>query len=166
MAIEGAIAERARALIPTTWDALATDPKGTGEGPLVAAINTAKEDVLGIIPSTAIEDTFPLIVINHIAKVAVLEIIPSAIDFWMSQSLEETTQGPDETITYTDRAEALRKLREDLLKDVRARANEIASLVGYRRTVGAIPLSNTLREDFITPSPLEFPRPFAPTDRT
>lgn len=167
MAVEGVIADRTRALLGVTWDALLSDTQRYGEDPLGYAVELAKEDVLGIIPSQAEEEALPRIVVDFVAKVAAVQIIPGAIDFWMNHSLEETTRQPDETITYTDRAEMLRKLKEDLDKEIRARAAEIAGIVGYRRSTGrSVPAINTMNDEFLTPSPQEFPRPFAPTGRS
>lgn len=167
MAVEGVIAARTQALLTTTWDALVSDPKGTGEGPLATAIDIAKEDVLGIIPSPVAEAQYPLIVIDYVAKMAVLQIIPIAIDYWMSQSITETVQTPSEVTTYTDRAEMLRKLRDDLLAETRSNAADIAVLVGFRRRRGrSVPAVNTMADPLLTPDPQEFPRPYIATTRS
>jgi len=59
------------------------------------------------------------------------------------------------------------RLREDLLKQTRALWPDVSALVGFTRVSNAaIPLLSTMDEPFITPSPLEFPRPYNATDRS
>lgn len=166
MALEGAIAERVQGILPVTWDALSRDPR-FGDALLQAAIDTAKEDITGIVVDVDDEATYPLIVIDFIAKIAAMEIIPAGIDFWMNEPTAESSTGTNEVHSFVDRADKLKQQREELLKQTRARAAEIASLLGYSRVGNRrVPLLNTMDDEFLTPSPQEFPRPYRITERS
>jgi hypothetical protein len=149
-------------VLPLTWDALATDDR-YGEGLLAMALAIAREAVLGEQPTDVEEDALPLLVVDYVAKIAVIEIIPAGIDYWMSQTIAVATSGTNETETYTDRAAMLRSLLQDLLAETRANADDIAALVGYHKPVAARPRLNTINDVLLTPSPQEFPRPYTQT---
>jgi hypothetical protein len=160
----GAIAERVHGLIPVTWDAMLVDNRGFGDGLLQGAIDVAKENLTGQVITPANEaSTYPLIVIDYIAKVAVLEIIPGAIDFWMDNPIGVTITGTDEAKSYESRVNALESLQERLLEETRAKFDEIAALIGFRRVSPRRPLMDTIADPLLTPSPLEFPRPYRVT---
>jgi len=161
MPVEGVIAERTRGILPVTWDAMHGDPR-YGDGLLQTVIDTAKERVFGVNVASGAESAYPLIVIDFVAKVAALELITPGIDFWMSQPISESATGTNENHTFTDRAAALRALREDLLAETRRLAGEVGSLITFRRISGkAVPKLNTINDDLLTPSPQDFPRPYS-----
>jgi hypothetical protein len=165
MPVAGPVADRVRGLIPVTWDALSRDPR-VGDGPLQAAINLAKETVTGtVVPSTQ-EQNYPLIAIDYIAKVAVIEIIPGGIDFWMNQAQSVSASGTNENLSYTDRASRLDQQRQELLEETRTKYTEVAKLIGYWLDNGrAVPQmsSANINPFHLTPSPEEFPRPYKQT---
>jgi hypothetical protein len=167
MVIEGAIAERTRAIFPVTWDALARDSR-YGDGLLQTTIDTVKESVTGEVIAPEDEaSTYPLIVIDYIAKVVALEMISPGIDFWMNEPVSESATGTNENHSFVDRARTLSDLREQLLEETRAKAGEIAEILGYRRARRTgVPRSNTLEDEFLTPSHQEMPRLYAPTTRS
>lgn len=162
MPLPGDIAERTRGLLPVTWDALENDGR-YGDTLLATALEIARETVLGKQTTEADEDTIPRVVIDYVAKIAAIEIIPAGIDYWMSESLSVVTTGTNETETYTDRAAMLRQLRNDLLAETRSKAADIAALVGYQTPTVARPRMNTINDLLLTPSPQEFPRPYTQT---
>lgn len=166
MPVEGAVAERVQGLLPITWDALSKDPR-YGDGLLRDTIDTVKQYVTGAVVAPATEANYPLIVIDYLAKLVAIELVPPGIDFWMNQSETIVTTGTNETETFTDRAEKLRQQREEWLKETRAKAAEMAILIGYsRQNYASRPALNTMDDEFITPSHQEFPRPFAQTERS
>ena len=168
MALEGVIAERTRAVLPVTWDALSRDPR-YGDDLLQTAIDTAKAWVTGgVITPAAEESTYSVVVVDYIAKVAALELISPGIDFWMNEPVSETATGTDEAHTFVDRAESLRKLGEQLLAETRRKADEIGPLLPDipAHLVKGVPLLNTIDDEFLTPSPQEFPRPYIRTGRS
>lgn len=163
MPLPGDIAERTRGLLPVTWDALEGDPR-YGDTLLATALEIARESVLGTQPSAAEEDVMPRIVVDYVAKVAALQMIPAGIDYWMSQTLSVVTTGTNETETYTDRAAMLRDLGKDLLIETRAKADMIAGIVNYQQAGHSPrPVLNTINDVLLTPSPQEFPRPYTQT---
>jgi hypothetical protein len=161
----GAIASQVSRIIPVTWHALGNDSR-YGEVPLQAAIDLVKEAVFGNVIPLASENTYPLIVQDYVAKLIAIELIPAGIDYWMNQPMTETSTGTNEMHTFTERAEKLAELRKTLLDETRRVAADVAALVGYRRPSRNRPRNNMIDEDFITPSPLEFPRPYAASERT
>ena len=152
-------------LIPVTWHAFTTDRRGFGDQLLQGAIDLAKQQVTGVVVDVDNEENvYSLIVIDYIAKVAVLQIIPGAIDFWMSESIATSATGTNENSAYVDRADKLAQLREQLLQETRANFQDIADILGFQRSSSkAVPLINTRDDLFLTPSPQEFPRPFKET---
>ncbi len=163
MAVDGVIAERTRGIIPVTWDALMGDSR-YGEAPLQAAIDTAKEMVTGEVVSSGAEPSYSLFVIDFIARVGALNLIPAGIDFWMSTPINTGTSGTVENVSFTDRAAALRQLGEDLARYVREHEDEVNTALGFvRAKSSSIPRINTLLDDFITPSHQEFGRPYTTT---
>lgn len=165
MAIEGFIADRLQGTLPITWDALLNDPR-FGEEFLQNVINLAKENVFGEVITAEEEEQHPLMVLDFAAKIAAIELITPAIDFWMNQPISESATGVNENHTFIDRARTLEDLRRQLIADTRRLASEIAVLVGFRRFSPRRALINTLDDEFLTPSPQEFPRPYIATDRS
>jgi hypothetical protein len=164
MAISGMIAERTQGILPVTWHALFNDNR-YGEEFLQVVIDTAKEDATGEVITPSNEDTeYGYLVRDFIAKKAALQIIPAGIDFWMNQTIAE---GTHEVTSFTDRAEQLRELYKLLLDEIKGMEDEIAEILGYRRTstVG-LPLINTLDDEFLTPSHQEVSRPWRATNRS
>lgn len=167
MAVDGVIAERARAVLPATWDALAKDTTRFGEPQLRSTVDYVKDRIFGVVVAPAAEASYPFIVIDYVAKLVALELCNPGIDFWMNEFLSESATGTNENVTFTDRAAVLERLRASLLEETRMMKPEVDPLIGYVRIVKSNrPLSNTIDEDFITPSPLEFPRPYRVSDRT
>lgn len=163
MPLPGDIAERTRGLLPVTWDALENDPR-YGSDLLATALEIAREAVLGKQPTDEEEGLLPRIVIDYVAKVAAIEMIPAGIDYWMSETIAVVTTGTNESETYTDRAAMLRELRLDLLAETRSKADDIAAIVNYHTPSGVSrPLLNTVDDVLLTPSPQEFARPFTQT---
>src|SRR4051812_7734572 len=102
MAVDGVIAERARAVLPVTWDALSRDSR-FGDGLITTALNTVKERTLGSVITPTLEGTLPLIVIDYVAKLVALELITPGIDYWHREGpMTIATTGTNETETYVD----------------------------------------------------------------
>jgi len=167
--IAGAIAERARRVIPITWDALAVDAR-YGDGLLQDTVDLVKENIFGSVINTGIEDTYPLRLLDFAGKLVALELITPGIDLWMNMPTSERAQ--DENRTWVDRAEKLRKLRDELLVETRKLSPEmealIAELTGFRpaRRATTAPGLSTIDDELLTPSPQEFARPYARTARS
>lgn len=166
MAVTGAIADAARSVLPVTWDALAGDSR-YGDGFLARKVELVKENVFGEVIPEAQEDDHPLIVQDYCGKLVALTLIPAGIDFWMNAEITVTTTGTQEVAAYVDRAATLRQLGQDLLVETRKLQPDIEEILGFhRQRATRRPLISTLDEDFLTPDPLEFPRPYARTGRS
>lgn len=165
MPVVGAIAERTRGILPVTWDALQRDPR-FGDALLQTVIDTVKQSVFGTIVAPTAESTYPVLAIDYAAKLVALELITPGIDFWMNEPLSESATGTNENHTFVDRAAQLQDLRRQLLEETRRMAADVAALIGYRRPNSRRPLLNTIDDELLTPSPQEFPRPYAATGRS
>lgn len=164
MAVAGAIADAARGQLPVTWDMLSKDRR-FGDALLQRAIDTTKEKILGTADSD--EDLLPLIVIRYLGKLVALDLITPGIDSWRDNPVTLVTTGTNEQTSYSDPVEALLRLRELLLKQTRDDWADVGPLINFRRlTGGPRPAINTLDEEFLTPSPQEFPRPYRVTERS
>jgi hypothetical protein len=165
MAMQGAVADRIQALIPITWDALSSDPR-VGDGALQTSIDLAKQNTVGMIVDPSQEDRYPVVVVDYMAKLAIIQICNAAIDYWMNQANNVSSSGTAESISYTDRASRIAVLQAQYLVETRSLAAEVAKLVGYWIDPGHdVPQLSTatINPFHLTPSPEEFPRPFRQT---
>lgn len=161
MPITGEIADRTKAIMPITWDALAKDSR-YGEDLLQATIDTVKERIFGETPPE--ENVMPLVVVDYTSKLIALELINPGIDFWMSQPVSATATGTAEDVTYPSRTAELRNLRTYLIAEVKKLEPEVIPLIDYNRLSRPPRASSSTQNDpFLTPSPQEFPRPFGST---
>lgn len=166
MAVDGAIAERTRGILPVTWDMLSQDAR-YGESLLRTTIDTVKEEIFGVVTVPSLEATLPLIVIDYAAKRVALQLITPGIDAWRDSPIVVTTTGTNENTTYSDPVEALRLLRENLLAETKLAWPMVQPLIDFRRVSGArVPVLNTIDDELLTPSPQEFGRPYRVTDRS
>jgi len=164
VAVTGAIAERVRGILPVSYDMLINSPK-FGEAPMQSVINTIKLKTMGSILPSGAEGTYSLVVIDYLAKLIALELITPAIDAWRSEPYVVATTGTNEQLTYSEATEALEQLREDLLKQTRLDWPLVAPLIPFKPIIsGPRPALNTINDEFLTPSPQEFPRPYRVTD--
>ena len=166
MSVTGAIADRARGILPVTWDALSQDSR-FGDGPLQTAVDIVKESVFGTVIAPLAESSYPLLVIDYAAKLVALQLIPSGMDYWMGQEISVSATGTNENTTYESRLATLRELREELLRETRDLQADVEALVGFRRPRSkSLPLNSAMNDDFLTPAPQEFPRPYQATAAT
>ncbi len=165
MPVAGVIAERTRAILPVTWDALSKDPR-YGDDLLQDVIDFAKSNTFGTIVAPAAETAYSYRAIDYTAKIAAIELCLPGIDFWMNEPMSESATGTNENHSFTDRAAVLQALRRNLIEETRRLAGEIADEIGFRAFSPRRPLLSTIDDELLTPSPQEFPRPFAATDRS
>jgi hypothetical protein len=166
MPVVGAIAERVAGILPVTWDALERDSR-YGDALLRTAIDTMKMRVFGTNVTPLAESAYPMIVVDYVAKLVAIDLCNPGIDFWMSEVTSTSATGTNEVVTWVDRANQLSQLRKDLLEETRLMKPEVDPLIGFTPVTRTPRMAiNTLDEDFVTPSPFEFPRPYRVTDRT
>ena len=164
MAVTGAIAERVRGILPTSYDMLIQSAK-FGEAPMQSVINTVKLRTFGSVLPAGAEGNYPLTVIDYVAKLIALELITPAIDAWRAEPYIVGTTGTNEQLTYSEATTALGELRKALLEQTRRDWPLVAPLITYRAfNGGPRPAINTINDEFLTPSPQEFQRPYRITD--
>lgn len=157
------ITEQVKSIFPVTWDALSSDAR-IGDSVLDARINYAKNFVLGSEPSEEAQKGFNPLVIEFVAKTAVLEIINTAVDYWKEEALSIVTTGTSEQETFANRIDTLEKLAKRLLADLAKLEPIVAPLIPVvqeRRSSGA-PLLSSMEADLLTSDPQDIGPAYAP----
>lgn len=163
MPVQGDIADAARAVLPVTWDALSRDTDRFGDVLLVDTINVVLEEMLGRVLTAAEIDLLPLRAIRFLGKKVALEMIPAGIDFWMSEPVQESAEGPNEVHTFIDRASRLQQLGQQLGIEIRRDEPAILALLGRKAAPKHLPrmgISTPADDVLLTPDPRGFPAPF------
>lgn len=156
--VTGEIYNQAKQIMPVTWTALSKDDR-YGDNMLMGRINYVKYKLFSTVVSPLSEATvYNPMVIDYIAKESALQIIPTGIDYWMDQRISLQTKGTTETATFPDRINALEKLHEWLLKEVRDLRPEIDGITVRRR--GNVPKVSNDDQGVITPNPQDFGKIF------
>ena len=159
----GAIADRAKAYIPLTWDMLTTDQR-YGPTLLQGRVERAKYEVLGSsAPIESAEITLPENQIEHIAKRAVVKIIPAAIEFWINQPITKNTTGTSEVVSYESRVQALRSLYAQLTSEI---AVEEPIVTPILQTGGFPAVSDGQNDILVSQNPHDFPPAYSGTGTT
>lgn len=118
----GLIAKRVRAHMPVTYAALVNDAN-IGESMIQDTIDIVKTLYYATNVDPSLEATnYGSIVCDYLAKVTAINIIPSAIDYWLDRPVTISLSGTNESMTKPDRIEGLWKLHEKLLRDVKEEA--------------------------------------------
>lgn len=154
----GAIADRAKSFIPFTWDGLAGSDK-YGTTMLQGRVERAKYEVLGdSAPLEALEELLPDNQIEHIAKRAVVKIIPAGIEFWVNQPLTVSTTGTNEVVSYESRVQELRLLFARLQQEIIVEEPIVTDIL---QTTGFPAVSDGQNDILVTANPHDFPRPYS-----
>src|SRR4051794_26685481 len=111
------ISEQTRSILPITWDALSSDDRA-GDAVLTARVEYAESFILGSVPDDPAQAALDPLVVEYVAKYAAIQIIDTAIDFWMSSVVTETTTGTSEVLAYPDRIAALKQLKANLIAEM------------------------------------------------
>lgn len=77
---------------------------------------------------------------EFLGKIATLQFIPAAVDYWGDQLLEIITTGTNESSRYGDRRPDLWKVFTNLQDEVKAEWNQMAALYGFQ-VIGASKLT-------------------------
>jgi hypothetical protein len=122
---------------------------------LQGRVERAKYEVLGAsAPIEGAEATLPENQIEHIAKRAVLKIIPAGIEFWVNQPITKSTTGTNEVVSYESRIAALRELYARLTQEI---AIEEPNVTPILQTSGFPAVSDGQSDILVTANPHEFP---------
>lgn len=155
----GAIAKHLRYLLPATFDAMKGSERFGDEG-IQLHIDLVKRRMLGtVVPAATEAGNYGIEVLDHIARITAVRIIPPAIDFWQDHSTTITTTGTDETQTFLDRREGLWRIRDQLLGQLARRELQLVDgqwIVALRSPSGGPRVSHE-RMDPSTPDPRDFP---------
>lgn len=151
---EGAIAQRARAQIPQTWDKLANSTL-YGPSALQQRIDYIKYSLFSTLVDQAYEaTTYNPVVLDYAAKLVALQVIPPGIDYWSSIRSGLTKTGSQEAATFPDKIAALERVYARLWAEVQDMQGTVVPAV-LKRT--KIPQINTT-DDFRTDDPNKFPK--------
>lgn len=122
---------------------------------LQGRVDRAKYEVLGTAaPIESGEAALPEDQKEHIAKRAVLKIIPAGIEFWADKPITKNTTGTSEVVSYESRIQSLRLLFAQLTNEV---AVEEPNVTPILQTSGFPAVSDGQNDILISVNPFEFP---------
>lgn len=152
----GIVGRAVASIIPLTWDNLKESPV-YGQAQLASRINLVKHRILGTVVAEADESSYSMMLVDYISKCIALDLIPTAIEFWMRQKITITSTGTSETTSFTDPIPALRDLQKRLTVEVAQLAGS-PDIVALTTTRGEAPgLSGNDDDTFVTENPFDFP---------
>jgi hypothetical protein len=158
-ASQGEISFQTKQLMPSTWDRLSNDAR-YGDRLLQNRIDYVKYKLFATIVTPAAEATvYNPLLLDYAAKEVALQIIPAGIEYWMTQPESINTTGTSESAGYPDRIDALKRLQEWLLAEVRELRPLFPDTFTVRRK-GRFPGVSNNDQGVITPNPSEFGEPF------
>lgn len=151
-ATEGEISYQAKQFMAVTWDALSNDER-FGDRMLQSRVSYVKFKLFGTIADPLAEATiYNPMLLDYMAKEVALQIIPAGIDYWMEQQTSVVTSGTNETVSYPDRINALEKLQDWLVGEVRSLRPEFEGQFTVRRK-GRTPKVGNTDQDVVTADP-------------
>lgn len=154
--LTGAIYRRARGIIPISWSALEDSDK-YGDALLQERIEIAKLSVFGMSVPVANESTYDIRVQNFVAKVAVVSLIPTAVDYWLDQKISISATGTNENAVWPNRIEALWKIHERLTSEIAADRPLVEDILGTPTSLinatGVPGFSPGIEDGYRTPLP-------------
>lgn len=157
----GEIYQRIKGHIPNTINALSRDPR-YGDIKIQQKIDLSKFRLFSTSVSAQYEaTTYNPLVLDFLAKKSTIEIIPSAVDFWMDSPQVVNTTGTDEVVSYPDRIDALWRIYERLSIEVEKLEAEVLSDIPTTIRRGIPAATDTRSEDMITSDPQDWGRQFA-----
>ena len=151
----GPIYQAAKSIMPITWNRL-EDSVHYGDKQLQNKIEIAKVTLFATEVSVEDEYSMDIRVVDYLAKVAAISVIPAGKDYWASMASTKVATGTDEEVSYPDRIKMLEELHKQLTQEVSAMRDEISSIVDLPsvRPSNAVPqVSNGTDEGYITPNP-------------
>lgn len=84
-----------------------------------------------VVGATEEASAYDLRLQDFLGKLATLQFIPAAVEYWGDQVLNETTTGTSETATYPDRRADLWKAFDRIQAEVQAEWNQMAATYGF-----------------------------------
>lgn len=151
----GPVYQAAKSIMPITWNRL-EDYHNYGDKQLQNKIEIAKFTLFGEEVSVADEYTMDIRVVDYLAKVAAISVIPAGKDYWASIASTKVTTGTDEEVSYPDRIKMLEELHQQLTQEVSSMRDEVSAILNLPsvKPSNAIPaVSDGTDEGYITPNP-------------
>lgn len=151
----GPIYKAAKSFMPITWQRL-EESNNYGDKQLQNKIEIAKVTLFGSELSVEDEYDLDIRVVDYLAKVSVISVIPAGKDYWASMASSKTTTGTDEDVSYPDRINMLEQLHEQLTKEISMSRDEISGIINLPsvRSTNAVPsVSDGTDAGYITPNP-------------
>lgn len=157
----GLVADATKSHMGETFDGLVSS-EHYGSGYVMRKIDVIKQRVLNSPPDVEDEDTLHKLVIDYLGKLAAIDLMPAAIDYWARQAQTDSTgSDPTETVSYPDRLEAMKQLQEELLRQTRRDEIVVTPLLEDPRTRDAVlvgPAIDEVDDCKVTAEPRFFPR--------
>lgn len=157
------ITTRVRNILPVTWDAMTSD-KRVDDSVLTDPVLYSQMLFLGVEMDEEEQKGLNRLVVEFLAKHATVDLIPSAIDYWLEQKLSVVTSGTNETVTYPERIRALEKMKESLLEELARLEPIVAPLIPaiQTRRGASAPRLSTINDDLLTSNPQDFGPAYGP----
>lgn len=156
----GAIADWAKAALGgETWKGLA-ESENYGTDFISKAIESVKQRVMSTPPATEDENQLSTLVLSYLGKLAALQLLPAARDYWGNQQQSISIgDDPVEIATYPNRNTMLDALKEDLVAQVVAEQDKALALIGEGLRVIATrgPIIDEDNDTKVTADPRDFP---------
>lgn len=115
----GVIADRARAHLPITFDALSRDSK-FGDRRIQDTVEAVKSRVFSTTVVATAEISLHRLVREYLAKLVALALIPPGMDYWQRQHSQISTgRDPVEIETFPDAIKTLGEIQDRLLAETR-----------------------------------------------
>jgi hypothetical protein len=151
----GVIYEFCRSIIPSTWGALEKDDN-YGDALLQKRVEVQKAKLFVSPPTPENEEDLDIRIQQYVAKVTVLGLISTAMEYWMNQREAVSASGTAEVVRFPERIEHLKNIRDQLTREVVEERDEIEEIID----LSPIVTSNTVpefspgtEEGFLTPLP-------------
>lgn len=153
----GSVYSFCRSIIPETWAALEKD-KDYGDSLLQARIEVTKLTLLGSAVNVDDEINLDIRIQQFLAKLTVLGLMSTAMEYWMNQRESVSSTGTAEAISFPERIQHLTNIRDQLMREVAEERDEIEELIDLSPSVSinSVPqFSPGTDEGFKTPLPGE-----------
>ena len=156
----GAVTERVKAYVPSTYDAMIVngDPTLFSATDLQALADFVKFRLFGTVVPEADEATqYGDILLTFLGKLTTLQYIPAAIDYWDSRLASEVV--PGEVQQFRDHLSGLQALFKMLSDEVAADWAIIGPALGYQSKKSRLPAvssGDNGRGILVTPDPMKW----------
>jgi hypothetical protein len=126
--LDSIIAQHAKDEIPETWVALSSDKSRFGEEALERRLDKTIKKVFGVSLTLDEQSALNILVVEYTAKILVLDLIRPGVDFWSKQVIS-ISAGQQESKSYAQRADELKKMRPELISEIAALLIDIQPLL-------------------------------------